>query len=171
MVTPESGVVYFKNKDISKIDPVKLRRSAAMLPQSPVIFDGSVNYNAVIGAVFSEKPAPDEESVNGALRIAGLNKNPGEPAGNLSGGEQQRLSLARIILQNPDIFLLDEPTSSLDRKTELTVMGRVMEHLRMKRKTAVIVSHSYGIAEEFADIIYSLKNGGLSLAEKGTWDR
>ncbi|MGM0568107.1 MAG: ATP-binding cassette domain-containing protein, partial [Elusimicrobiota bacterium] len=90
-----------------------------------------------------------------------LNKRLDSRAANLSGGEKQRLSLGRIILQDPEVFLLDEPSSSLDEKTEDAVMSNVTEYIKKRKKTAIIVSHSRNIAEKFSGDIKEIKGDGI----------
>ena len=79
----------------------------------------------------------------------------------LSGGELQRLSLARLIIADPEVFLLDEPSSSLDKGNERAVMKSLTAYLKDQKKTAIIISHSEDIAAEFSDRIVRLIDGKI----------
>ncbi len=160
-VVADRGTVFFKSRDIKDMDPFRLRRAAAMLPQAPVLFGETVRDNLIAGAIFSEKDLPDDERMKEALQIVKLDKGLNENSATLSGGEIQRISLARIILQDPEIFILDEPSSSLDGKTEKHVMENVVGYIKEKRKTAVIVSHSLKIAEKYSDEILMVNGRGV----------
>jgi len=162
MLTPDAGKIYFNGEDIAGLDPVRLRRQACMLPQTPVIFEGDIPYNLTAGAVFSGKPYPNKEKILKALDTVQLKVPLEASPATLSGGELQRLSLARVLIADPEVFLLDEPSSSLDRENEREVMARLTGYLKTNKKSAVIVTHSENIASEFSDRILRLKGGRLN---------
>lgn len=83
---------------------------------------------------------------------------------NLSGGQAQRISLARTFLKDPDIYIFDEATSALDSRTEFKIM-RHIDNLIQSGKTAIVISHKLSTIQN-ADVIYTLKNG--KIVEKGT---
>lgn len=161
MISPDKGRVLLQGDDISALDPLALRRRAAMLPQSPVIFEGDMEFNLSAGAIFGGLPLPDTQRVTRISRLMGLEIKPGLNPEKLSGGEAQRLSLARIILADPEIFLLDEPSSSLDKKSERRVMENFLGYIKDHKKTAIIVSHSEDIAADLAQNTLSLKEGAI----------
>jgi putative ABC transport system ATP-binding protein len=133
-----------------------------MLPQSPAIYKGSVKENLLIGLKFSEKDGnKDDENLTKVLKEVSLNKNLSEDAEKISGGEQQRLALGRIILLDPNVYLLDEPSSALDEETEHLVIEKMVDHVRKANKTLVMVTHTKRIAEEFADNIIEVKKGKI----------
>ncbi|MPN28539.1 Fe(3+) ions import ATP-binding protein FbpC [bioreactor metagenome] len=80
-------------------------------------------------------------------------------ADELSGGEKQRLALGRVILMNPEVFLLDEPSSALDEETENLIIGKLTSFVKANNKTLIMVTHSKGIACKFSDNIIEISNG------------
>lgn len=151
LISPDQGEVLFNGEPVHEMDPVELRRQVVMLPQQPVLFADTVKENLLAGLAFSEKPAATENQMKEALEKANLHKNLEEKAERLSGGEQQRLALARVILLDPPVFLLDEPTSALDEDMEQLVMEQFFEHAKSNDKTVVMVTHARKMAEQFAD--------------------
>jgi putative ABC transport system ATP-binding protein len=95
------------------------------------------------------------------LKEVSLNKNLQDNAEKMSGGEQQRLALGRIILLDPNVYLLDEPSSALDEETEYLVIEKVVDHVRKNNKTLIMVTHTKRIAEEFADNMVEVKKGKI----------
>ena len=86
-----------------------------------------------------------------ALETVQLQKSLDEGAENLSGGEKQRLALARLLLLNPEVYLLDEPTSALDEEAELTVMSRFLEEVKREKGTVIMITHSKQLADICAE--------------------
>ncbi|WP_432442807.1 ABC transporter ATP-binding protein [Mesobacillus selenatarsenatis] len=149
--SPDHGEILFKNKPISSMDPLQLRRSVVMVSQAPVIFDGTIEDNLQIGRTFSEKEPAGEEDMNYLLELFSLGKLLDEEAEHLSGGEKQRLSWARAMLLDPEVFLLDEPTSALDEETARTVLLRFRDYAREKSKTVIMITHSQELADLAAE--------------------
>lgn len=157
--SPDAGMILFKNESINAINPLALRRSVVMVPQIPVVFDGTIEDNLQIGLVFSEKePAPIDE-MEKVMKMFELDKPLDEKAEHLSGGEKQRLALARAVLLDPEVFLLDEPTSALDEKTAESVMARFSKFVKEKSKTAVMITHSKEIVRLVAEHVIEVKAG------------
>lgn len=92
------------------------------------------------------------------MEIVNLKKDLNDDAQNLSGGEKTRLSIARLFLVEPDVFLLDEPGASLDSKTEEILMNNVIAEIKKRNKTLVFISHSEN-PEIISDEIITLKDG------------
>ncbi len=157
MISPDSGEIFYSGIPLMSIDSVKLRRSVVMLPQSPVIFDGSIKDNLLIGLEFSEKPSASDDELIAVLKCVNLNKALGQDAKILSGGEKQRLALARVLLMNPDVLLLDEPSSSLDEETEKLIFDVLTHYTRDNAKTLICVTHSKKAAASYADQIIEIK--------------
>jgi putative ABC transport system ATP-binding protein len=162
LISPDKGEIKYMDKNLRDFDSVKLRREVVMLPQSPAIYEGSVKDNLLIGLKFSEKDeVAQEDSLKKILKEVSLNKNLQDNAEKMSGGEQQRLALGRIILLDPNVYLLDEPSSALDEETEYLVIEKMVDHVRKNKKTLIMVTHTKRIAEEFADNIVEVKKGKI----------
>lgn len=160
MLTYTAGDIYYKEKDLKNYEAIDLRREVMMLPQVPAIYDGSILNNLKIGFRFAEKREPEEEmKYSDILRYVGLDKELNMDAMLLSGGEKQRLAMARLMLLDPEVYLLDEPSSALDQQTEEAVIGAVVEHCKKQKKTLIMVTHSPEVADKFAEYRIYLKKG------------
>ncbi|TYS15757.1 ATP-binding cassette domain-containing protein [Rossellomorea vietnamensis] len=151
MLIPTEGRIFYKERPLESIDSVELRRQAVMLQQDPVLFDGSIEENLQIGLKLSKRAPAPPERLKEALQIVLLEKALSDSSEKLSGGEKQRLALARVLLMNPSVYLLDEPTSALDRGTEVAVMERVIQSVKERNGTVIMVTHSEPIADRFGE--------------------
>lgn len=156
------GEITYRGKELKTMDSVLLRREVVLLPQTPVIFPGTIKDNLLIGLLFCKKTPVDDGRLFNLLNKLGLNKDLNEDADTLSGGEKQRLALARVILMDPAVLLLDEPTSSLDEETEKKVISQVRDYVQNGQKTLVFVTHSKVLAKTMADKMVMVINGHLS---------
>jgi putative ABC transport system ATP-binding protein len=159
MISPDAGTILFKGTDISTINPIELRRNVVMLPQNPVMFDGTVRDNLRIGLEFSERPALDDDHLARILDVVNLKKDLDGPAETLSGGEKQRVALGRVLAMRPDVALLDEPSSALDQGTERTVIDRLIAGARQYGVTIIMVTHARAMAEAVADNLIEIEAG------------
>lgn len=166
LVSPEKGSVYYKGENVAGLDPVELRRSVVMLPQNPVVFPGSVADNLMIAREFAGKSPAKDEALAGILKTVKLQKKLSDDPTEFSGGEKQRLALARVLILEPEALLLDEPSSALDERTEGEVIGSVVDFVRRRELTLVMVVHSRGLAMRFADTLVTVKNG-KAFTDKG----
>jgi putative ABC transport system ATP-binding protein len=160
MIIPTDGTIYYKDQSLQSIDSVEHRRQAVMLQQDPVIFDGSIEDNLQIGLGFSRKEPASLKVMEDALSMVLLNKSLDEEAGNLSGGEKQRLALARIFIMNPEVYLLDEPTSALDPDTEMEVMESFLNSVMDQNGTVIMVTHSEKISAQFGEENFYIEQKG-----------
>ena len=162
LYVPTEGSVLVDQTDVRQIDPVDLRRAIGVVPQEPFLFMGSVKDNITIGEPF----ATDEEILR-AAKIAGvhefLSKHEagydllvGERGEGLSGGEIQAITLARAIITNPQILILDEPTNSMDRQSEQAFIKKLSEII--KDQTLILITHKTSILE-LVDRVIVLDNG------------
>jgi ATP-binding cassette subfamily C protein LapB len=142
---PKKGSLLIDKSDIRQIDPVDLRRAIGCVPQEPFLFMGTIKDNITIG----EQNASDAEILK-ASKIAGVHdflaKHDngydlivGERGEGLSGGERQSVTLARALITEPNIMILDEPTNSMDGQTE-EIFKRRMKDI-VKDKTLILVTH------------------------------
>lgn len=159
LISCDSGEIIYNDHDLNTIDSVRLRRSVVMLPQTPAIFPGNVKDNLIIGLQFAKKPPVDDDKLRQVLNIVNLNKELHDESDNLSGGEKQRLALGRVILLDPDVFLLDEPSSSLDEETERIILEKLVEYTKDTNKTLIMVTHSKKIAQTYSDNIIQIRQG------------
>jgi len=162
LVDYSQGTITYKGKDLKSLDAVNLRREVIMVPQEPVIFSGTLRDNLLAGLQFAAKSTPNDERLRRELDHVGLDKKLDEDPGTLSGGEKQRLAIARVLLMDPEVMLLDEPTSALDEETGEKVISRVKDHLRDRGKTLVMVTHEKHLAEKLADVIIALHLGTIN---------
>ncbi len=144
------GAIRLGGKPIGDIDEAELRTRIAVLGQRPRIFAGSIADNIRLG-----RRDADHAAVRRAAQLAcvtdfadllpeGLATRIGEDGLGLSGGEVQRVALARLYLRNPGLMLLDEPTAHLDAATELAVLDGLGEFA--KDRTLIVVTHSHAVA-------------------------
>ena len=142
---PEEGAILVDGTDVRQIDPADLRHSIGVVPQDQYLFFGSIMENIALGA-----PYADDATILRAARIAGVdefvNRHPqgfdmpvGERGQMLSGGQRQSVSVARALLFDPPILLLDEPTSSMDNTSESRFKARLANLLG--NKTLILITH------------------------------
>ncbi|RXJ85260.1 type I secretion system permease/ATPase [Arcobacter sp. CECT 8985] len=163
---PTKGSVLVDGVDIRQIDPVDLRQSIGSVPQEPFLFMGTIKDNITIG----EQYVSDEELLR-ASKVAGLDdflgKHEagydlvvGERGEGLSGGERQSVTLARALISNPNILMLDEPTNSMDRQTEKMFIDRVEKIV--EDKTLIVVTHKTSLLRLVNRVII-VENGQIIL--------
>jgi ATP-binding cassette subfamily B protein len=165
----DSGEILIDSKNIKKFKQESLRSEMSMVPQECVLFDDTI-YNNI---AFSNPKASKQEVMN-AIKFAQLDKIieelsnkentiVGERGIKLSGGEKQRVSIARAILANKKILVLDEATSSLDSETEHEIQVNLQK--LMKNRTSIIIAHRLSTIMR-ADLIVVMKGG--KIVQKGT---
>lgn len=159
LISYDSGEIFYNGQSLNSINSIELRRNIGMLPQLPVIFPGSIKDNLLIGLKFAEKPLVDDKKLRTILNIIHLNKNLDDNSDKLSGGERQRLALGRLILIDPDVFLLDEPSSAMDEKTENIIIKTLVSYIQETNKTLIMVTHSKKVAQTYAENIIEIHQG------------
>ncbi|HEY8546567.1 MAG TPA: phosphate ABC transporter ATP-binding protein [Acidimicrobiales bacterium] len=143
---PTEGRIELRGEPLADLDPLALRRRVGMVFQRPVVFPGTARDNLLVA-----RPGADDDDLAERLRAVDLDpKVLDRLADDLSGGEAQRLCLARTLATDPEVLLMDEPTSSLDPEArdhlERTALGLVEEGMGM-----VWVTHDLGQAERLGD--------------------
>jgi ATP-binding cassette, subfamily B, heavy metal transporter len=166
---PKEGGIYINNINIDKVSQESLRKIIGVVPQDTVLFNDTIYYNIVYGNTDATK----EEVINAAKNSDihnfistlpdGYETIVGERGLKLSGGEKQRVAIARTILKNPKIFFFDEATSSLDTSTEKEIQKN-LENIS-KNKTTLVIAHRLSTAAN-ADHIIVLDKG--IIVEQGT---
>src|SRR5699024_12350427 len=117
-----------------------LSRKCSILSQTRVIIDGTVRENLLIGLQFSGQDPVSDEVLKRILNKMSLHKELNTDAADLSGGEQQRLALARVMLLDAEVFRLDEPSSALDDTTANNVIQAFVEQFKNDGNTIIMVS-------------------------------
>lgn len=166
MISPDAGTITYKGTPITEIDPIQLRRRVVMLPQSPVMFEGTIRENLCKGLEFAGKPMVGDDILHRIMEVMDLRKDLDGDVGTLSGGEKQRVALGRVLAMQPEVALLDEPSSALDRGTERTIMERVVADAREHGVTLVIVTHSRPLAEAIAENLIEMEGGRIVSAAR-----
>ena len=156
---PDVGTIFYKGQDVSKMDTLKLRRKVVMLGQTPVIYSGSIEDNLQIGLEFSKKLPASKITMKEILKRVELNKQLTDRCSSLSGGEKQRLCLARVMLMDADTYLLDEPSAALDKETEQFIIENFSKFVLENNKQLIMVTHSEQIAQKFPDSIIRIESG------------
>ena len=163
-----SGSVKIDGQDIRDVQQLSLRQEIGVVPQDTVLFNDSIKYNIAYG----QHNATDEEIYN-AAKLAkihdfiltlpdGYDTEVGERGLKLSGGEKQRVAIARTILKNPAILLLDEATSALDSHTERDIQES-LEKISESR-TTIVIAHRLSTIINVNEILV-LENG--EIVERG----
>lgn len=159
LISPDSGVIALDGENIANIDSVTYRRRVPMLSQSPVTFPGTIRDNLLIGRKFQAKEALSDDKLLSALKAVSLDEPLDKDIENLSGGEQQRVSIARLMLLDSEIYLLDEPSSALDDITEDFVIKSMVDMARDENKTIIYVTHSNSMAKKYSDSVINIVDG------------
>lgn len=162
LISPTNGYISFNGKNLENIDSVSYRRQVPMLSQSPITFPGTIKDNILMGRKFQEKDLPNDEVLKDALEKVKLKMPLNENMANLSGGEAQRVAIARLILTDSDVYLLDEPSSALDDLTEDFVIKTMVDMAKKKNKTIIYVTHSNSMADKYSDRVIKIVDGRIS---------
>ncbi|MGO9021665.1 MAG: ATP-binding cassette domain-containing protein [Syntrophobacteraceae bacterium] len=147
---PTSGTVYLGGEDYHQLAPRELRRRVGMVMQSAYLFPGTVADNLCFGPRQHGEDLLASE-IDSLLEEVGLAGFAGRDVLNLSGGEAQRVSLARTLANKPEVLLLDEPTSALDYRAEREIEALLTRVLRDQHLTALMVTHDTGQAERITN--------------------
>lgn len=157
------GKILFNNKDICEIDSSLLRQKIGLVFQNYNLFENlTVLENLTIGLTKIKKVDTDVANKDSMkmLNDIGLVDKANNYPDELSGGQCQRIAIARALLMKPTILMLDEPTSALDRQNKEEVK-KILTEMVNRDLSLIIVSHDEKFVEEISDSIYDLKNGKL----------
>jgi len=166
---PQSGRITIDGQDIAKVSQTSLRRAIGIVPQDSVLFNDTIGYNIAYG-----RDGATQAQVEAAARGAaihdfivslpdGYETRVGERGLKLSGGEKQRVAIARTLLKDPPILILDEATSALDSRTEAAIQDTIRTIER--GRTSIVIAHRLSTVVD-ADQIVVLDGGRV--AERGT---
>jgi putative ABC transport system ATP-binding protein len=146
---PTRGTVYVAGTDYRQIPPRELRRKLGMVTQRPYLFPGTVEDNLRFGPL-QRGETLSADAVGQLLVRVGLEGYASRNVANLSGGEAQRVSVARTLANSPLVLLLDEPTSALDEASKLGVELLIQRIVRDQGLTCVLVTHDIAQATRLA---------------------
>ncbi len=161
MDTPTSGKVFFNEEEITGFDEKKLtefRRSRVgfVFQYYNVMASLTAEENVELAMEIVEDPLP----VNEVIKAVGLDERRDHFPSQLSGGEQQRVSIARAIAKNPELLLCDEPTGALDYNTGISIMSLLRKLNREMGKTLIVITHNSDIAL-MADRVIRMRSGEI----------
>ncbi|SDO84850.1 type I secretion system permease/ATPase [Desulforhopalus singaporensis] len=161
---PDSGMVAIDGTDIRQIDPTELRRFIGCVPQDVTLFRGSVRDNIVMGCdIATDSDIIRAAELSGASDIVGrhpmgFDMPVGEQGRALSGGQRQVVAMARALLLDPPVQILDEPSSHMDAKTEAQIRRRLATIIR--NKTLILISHRASLLA-MVDRLIVIDNGNI----------
>lgn len=165
----QQGSIAIDGQDVRRVTQKSLRAAIGMVPQDTVLFNDTIAYNIGYG-----RPGASKSDIEAAARVAqvdtfirslpeGYDSTVGERGLKLSGGEKQRVAIARTILKSPPILILDEATSALDTRTEQEIQAALDDVSR--NRTTLVIAHRLSTVVNAHEIIV-LKDG--LIAERGT---
>jgi ATP-binding cassette, subfamily C, bacterial LapB len=164
LYTPDSGAIRIDGVDLRQVNPTDLRRNIGAVSQDVNLFYGSIKDNIVMGVPYMEDDAIIRAAdLSGVSEFAnrkpsGLDSIVGERGALLSGGQRQSIAIARALLFDPPILILDEPTASMDNTTESRMKRRLIEGV--KDKTLILITHKASMLD-MVDRIIVMDNGRL----------
>lgn len=174
LVEPTAGEILFRGQDMAKLKAAPLRaarRHIGMVFQEYNLVErlsvienvlcGRLGYVPVWRAWLRKFPASDIDRAFSLLDAVGLADFANKRADQLSGGQRQRVGIARALMQEPDLVLADEPTSSLDPKTSVEIMELIARRAGERDIPAVVNMHNVDLARRFADRIIGMSKGAI----------
>jgi phosphonate transport system ATP-binding protein len=174
LVEPTAGEILFRGQDLARLNSRELRvarRRIGMVFQEYNLVErlsvienvlcGRLGYVAVWRAWLRRFPARDVDRAFHLLDAIGLGEFATRRADQLSGGQRQRVGIARALMQEPDLVLADEPTSSLDPKTSVEIMELIASRAGERGIPVIVNMHNVDLARRFADRIIGMSKGEI----------
>lgn len=167
----QGGAIYLDGQDIKSLQQASLRQAIGIVPQDTVLFNDSIGFNIAYG-----KPGATQQEIEAAAKSAqihdfisrlpkGYDTDVGERGLKLSGGEKQRVAIARTLLKNPALLVFDEATSALDSETERSIQKELNE--LAKNRTTLIIAHRLSTITHAHQILVMAEG---KIIERGTHD-
>lgn len=157
---PSQGTVYFDGTDYRKIEPTELRTRIGLVPQAPALQEGTVRENVTIGPRLRNEPV-ESNRIETLLGHVDLDGYADRSAAALSGGEAQRVAIARTLMIDPEVLLLDEPTASLDPDAQAEIEHLLSTLLTTSERTVLLVTHDQAQAGRIADRVVQFSDGQI----------
>lgn len=160
--SPQQGQILFQNKEINNTSILLLRRRVALVAQKPYLLKGSVFDNLLLGLKFRSIPARlAKNHIMEALGRVGIVDFLDRPIKELSGGEAQKVALARALALQPDVLLLDEPFSHLDEGSINHLSQIIIEFSGSGQRSVIFSAHDKSQATALAGRVITLSNGKI----------
>ena len=162
LLRPAHGDIIYDGKSLSQWDELEYRRKISFVFQAPLLMDMTVEQNVALGLKFRGTPK-DEQHERAAkwMKQLGVDSLAKRRASQLSGGEAQRVSLARAFVLDPELLLLDEPFSALDPPTRAKLIEDLSTLLKEDHRTAVFVTHNLDEAAKLSHRLAVIVGGIL----------
>lgn len=157
---PTSGTILLHGSDYRELDPRQLRRRVGMVMQRPYLFPGTAAANVCFGPA-QHGIQLSSIQVSDLLEQVGLGGYGERDVATLSGGEAQRVSIARALANEPEVLLVDEPTSALDEAAKQGVERLLASIVRERHVTCVWVTHDRMQARRIADLVLVIESGAV----------
>ncbi len=168
ILKPQRGTILLDEQDINELRLLELAKKIGYIPQSASRVFPTTVFDAVlmgrrphIGWRSSEK---DTEKVLEALRLLNIEDLAMRDINELSGGQRQKVFIARALTQEPEVLLLDEPTSNLDIRHQLEVMDIIKKIVRERQISAIMAIHDLNLASRYADRVIMINSGKIFAA-------
>lgn len=160
----QSGTVLIEGDEVFKLSPMKLAQKIGYVSQQQVSIRTTVFDSVLLGRkpyIKWDISKEDIEIANKAIKMLGLEDYSLRYLDELSGGELQKVVIARALAQEPEVLLLDEPTSNLDLKNQLEVIGIIREIVKTQQIVAIMIVHDLNLAIRFAEKFVLLKDENI----------
>jgi tungstate transport system ATP-binding protein len=162
LIKPKHGEILFNGKPISQMNELEYRRKISFVFQDPLLMDMTVEKNIALGLKFRGTDKDEtRRRVNRWSQAMGVESLLGRRAGQLSGGEAQRVSLARAFVLDPELLLMDEPFSAVDPPTRAQLLKDLSTLLSQDHRTTIFVTHNLKEAAQISDRVAVIINGEL----------
>jgi tungstate transport system ATP-binding protein len=162
LLRPVQGEILYNGKSLVQMNELEYRRKISFVFQAPLLMDMTVEQNIALGLKFRGTPKETAQvRVEKWMKQLGIESLSKRRAGQLSGGEAQRVSLARAFVLEPELLLLDEPFAALDSPTHAKLLTELSNILKQDHKTAVFVTHNLKEAARLSHRIAVIVGGRL----------
>lgn len=170
LLKPQGGTVYLNGKDIAGQKSRELAKAMGYVPQNiRDVFPFTVLETVLMGRkphLTWEVGDEDFRVVTQVMKFLEIEELAERPLDQLSGGQKQKVFVARALAQQPEVFLFDEPTSNLDVRHQLEVFATIKQLAATEGRTVIVVVHDLNLANRFSDTLVMLKQGAIYAAGK-----